>query len=770
MQKGDSGSGRATAPKLGPFASSVLQVTDLDNRCMCLVTSDVPRVLTQVTDPTPTSPEKKIKPQVASVVITSQPESSPRSLKLDQSTSMSYNYVQTIQQQSPITPSVQHYVQNDTAFSKNSNFSGKNSHPQIATHSVSTPKVVIPMSSSKAYASDFVTYEESPARDGNENSKKRKHEGEPNYGTNSSPTKDQRTASNESLSQLRVLVQDIFEAEDQSQSNIPAADAYIRSQFLIPALHEEQETLTISSATHVRLETLLHKLLNVGRFGDVPVDDLLRLQRLCEGSLTAADALDLQIDSSWVAEGFASWVSRLETLDAALRSAKTVMRIITGEREEKQLYSEELLQSVLKVVKKALDNVIVPIIEARSSGTTSNIFEGVTEHKKVVSQLLYDTIKVMTLLVSLLAKVEMAETIVTGIEFLATPLLFVESSYNEKDSVLGNHKIESLRRTAMDLISTIFLRYSEQRNFLFNEILTSMQKLPVNEKHARQYKLTEGRSIMLVSALIMELVQTNAKFSSGVRKQATHESDLGDKKDQEDINGSSDEELSEPTKFPQESSMLEGLRRDANFFVDNATKGAQYVVTFLMQRASGTAKTGESPHRQHLDIFVQDLIAVLGAPEWPAAELLLRMVFASCRNVAESPKSSAPAKNMALELLGMMGSAISDLVSNTRQMAKSLDSQDSALNDHLRQMLDDFSEGSLESGDLVVWEGPYHTVVEHLQRTNLDDTQSTSAQAFHLAQWAKALTFCNPKANSDSSKLVLKLQQTLSGVTWVTSR
>ena len=633
-----------------------------------------------------------------------------------------------------------------------------------------TPKVVIPVSSSRTYASDFVTHEDSTTRTSTEAPKGRQHQSESKSEMNSSLTKDQRTAANESLNQLRDLIRDIFEAEDLSQPNPPGGDSCVKTQYLVTVVHEGRETLTLSSATHVKLESLLHKLITVARFGDVPAEDLQHLQRLCESSLTSIDSLDFQIDSSWDAEGFASWISRLGVLDAALYSAKTTLRIMTGGREERQLYSEELLQNLLNVVKRVLDNVIIPIVEARSSGTMSNIFEGVTEHKKVISQLLFDNTKVMALLVKLLSQVEVAETIITGIEFFVTPLLFVENSYNEKDSILGSHKIESLRRTAMDLILIIFSRHQEQRSFLFNEILTSLQKLPVNERHARQYRLTEGKSVMLVSALIMELVQISAKSSHGAKKQSSYGRDSPAKAKQENGCGSSDEEASTTADIPQEISTLQGLSRDANFLVDNATKCAQYVVTFLIQRASGTAKTSESPHRQHLDMFVQDLIAVLGAPEWPAAELLLRMIFASCRNIAESQKSTAPAKNMALELLGMMGSAISDLVSNTRHVSKSIDNQGSDLSEHLRQMLDEFMEGSLESDDLIMWEGPYHIVVEYLQRNSSVDEQCSSAQAFHIAQWAKALTSGDLKGNAERTKLVLRLQQTLSGASWVTSK
>jgi len=230
-----------------------------------------------------------------------------------------------------------------------------------------------------------------------------------------------------------------------------------------------------------------------------------------------------------------------------------------------------------------------------------------------------------------------------------------------------------------------------------------------------------------------------------------------------------DLDKSEDTDHPDTSTTMQKLSKNATFLIDHATKSAQYFIKYIIQRAQRTAKTSESPHRQHLDMFVQDFIAVLGVPEWPAAELLLRTVFASCRNIAELPKSLAPAKNMALELLGMMGQAISDLVSNTCQAAKSLENQDSEFSGYLRQMLDDYMGGSLESNELVMWDGPYHAIVEYLESNSSDDLQIRSAHAYYLAQWAKAASSGGLKADAKSERLAFELAQMLAGVKSVVS-
>lgn len=643
--------------------------------------------------------------------------------------------------------------------------------------------VIIPPFSAESRRSDFITYDEHSAKDKGQ-SRKRKRDSEGQLGEHQSQTKDQRAASHETLRQLQEVIQDVFEAEDQSQPDGMEAIS-INTQYFISTYHEDHEILTLAPAVHIRLESLLHKVIALGRFGDIPVEHLQRLQRLSVGALASAESAELHIEVECSADDFASWVSKLVAVDVGLRSARSILRIMTGGREEKQLFSEELLQSLLGVVKKVLDSCIIPIVELRSSGSTSGLFEAASSSKKILSQLLFDAQKVMALLAKLLVKVEVTEIIVTKIEFFATPLLFVDNAHSEKESIFGIQKFESLRRTAMDQIATIFSRYPEQQISLFDEILTSLHKLPVTEKHARQYRLAEGKSIMLVSALVMQLVQTSASRSISATGKASHQklplsdSDGGSGSDSSegkhlkpshrDVEDCDDSDESEDINHPHPNITMQKLSQSATFLIDHATKSAQYFVKYIVQRAQRTAKTSESPHRQHLDMFVQDFIAVLGVPEWPAAELLLRMVFASCRNIAELPKSLAPAKNMALELLGMMGQAISELVSSTCQAAKSLENQDSEFDGYLRQMLDDYVEGSLESSELVTWDGPYHAIVEYLEANSSDDLQIRSAHAYYLAQWAKAASSGDLKPDTKSERLALNLKKMLTGANSVAS-
>lgn len=632
--------------------------------------------------------------------------------------------------------------------------------------------------SSEARPRDYVNLPDD--RSGTDSSRKRKRDQEHGACGIRAETKDQRAISDEAVRRLQELIHDLFEADDQLQSDASGGAKADATQYFVSSCYEDAESHTISSALHIRLESLLQKVISLGRYPDVPFESLCRIQSLCGGALFSAESSDFHAEPASSTDDDSKWVQGVEAFDLGLRSTRTILRVMAGGREEKKIYSEELLQNVLRVIEKVLSSCIIPIVEARNTGSGSTIFEIASGHRKIVSQLLYDVNKVMSLLAELLGKVEIAESVVTTIEFLATRLLFIENAHSEKESVLGIPKFESLRRTAMDIIAEIFSRYPEQRTFLFDEILTSLQKLPVNRPHARQYKLAEGKSVQLVSALIMRLIQMSATVGVA-KKQSKRESvrqrdGRGDSDDSEedrvdsatsDQDRVSSSEASENEAGTRSRVTIQQLAKHANGLSDDAARNAQYVIRFYVQRAITAPKTGDQPHRHLLDMFAEDLIMVLGLPEWPAAELLLRALLVRMIDIAENKKYNTPAKSMALELLGLMGSAISDLVSTTRHKAATLENQDSVLSGYLRQLLDDYMEAKLESSELLGWEGPYHAVLEYLEQSCLGDKQTASAQGYILTQWAKAVASGNLTAGVETEKLTRRLRKMLSSSQWV---
>merc|ERR1712093_596246 len=183
---------------------------------------------------------------------------------------------------------------------------------------------------------------------------------------------------------------------------------------------------------------------------------------------------------------------------------------MSGGREEKQLYSEDVIQTALSAFKNATETCLIPIVEMRNSGPAAAVFKLFSAQKSHIGNLLSHCRKLFSLVASLVSTIELSETVINTLEFTASRLIFVEKAPSERESIVKISKFDSLRVVAMDVLAQIFLCNPAQRQGIFDEILTSLEKLPVTKQSARQFKLAEGGSIQLVSALIMRLIQTSA--------------------------------------------------------------------------------------------------------------------------------------------------------------------------------------------------------------------------------------------------------------------
>ena len=553
---------------------------------------------------------------------------------------------------------------------------------------------------------------------------------------------DQRQKAEASLDALQNQLLDIFEAEDALQPDTSGLISTTTGHVFMSNSTDENEIPVLTPNIHIRLEQAIRKVIDVDYFKHVAVEHLTRIQKLCEGAVVGAESLSLFIGDGWNESDVEEWARRLETAENGLQAAKILLRIMTAGREEKQLYSQDMVQAILNDQKNVVDACLIPVIETRSSNDTFSILTG---QKKLLSRLLQAAGRLLRLLGDLITKVDVAEDVITTMEFLCSRLIFVENAPLEKDSVLGIQKFEGVRRIAMDVMAQIFARYPAQRHFIFDEILTSLEKLPVTRQSARQFKLSDGKPIQLVSALLMRLVQTSG---SRTTKQARENLERAVTKDEDSDDDDSDSESNFSSKpaYNQRKSSVEpdGLSGDlldlCKPLHDNAQSNSSYVVKFMVQRALTSTKSGDQPYRNLLDIFTEDFLNVLGNTDWPAAELLLRSLLQNMVGLMENDKSTAPAKTMALDLMGIMGSGICDLRVYLRHH-KTTGTDQSVLTPLLLRLADDYHAEKISESDLLSATGPYRLVVEYLcgRDFNFQDRQLQSAQGYYLTVWAKQI-------------------------------
>ncbi|PQE28737.1 AT hook domain-containing protein [Rutstroemia sp. NJR-2017a WRK4] len=547
---------------------------------------------------------------------------------------------------------------------------------------------------------------------------------------------DQREKADAAIRNLREYLQDVFEAENQFQ---PGMDLTGHSYLI-----STDDGVGLSASTQTKIDALLSKVIELGRYRQVPIEDLLRLQKLSEASSKEAETVELKIDEEMGEAEVEALFNHIPQAELGLKSARTSLRLMSGGREEKQLYSEDVIQSALNAFKNIMDRFIVPIVELRSTGSTSSLFKLLSAQKKVILNVLGQCRRLLSLMATLIANIELSETVINSLEFVTSTLIFVENAHAEKDSVLGIAKFDTLRVVAMDVLAQIFFNNPDQRSEIFNEILTSLEKLPVTKQSARQFKLAEGGSIQLVSALIMKLIQTSASKTDDAkekRRRKAADALIGDDDHDTQTNGNTDDNSrarydTESRAVQQHVTAIQELRECVSPLLESARSNATYVVNFIIGRAVKSTKSGDTPYRNLLDLFVEDFITCLNSTDWPAAELLLRLFLFKMVQLAEGDKTAAPAKNMALDLLGSMGAAISELNSHVRKTAAAIEYRDDPMGQALSRMTDEALENRGSVHELVSWKGPFYMSLDYMENRCQSEPQLASGLAFLIAEWA----------------------------------
>lgn len=678
-------------------------------------------------------------------------------------------------------------AQNAATFQRNARISAFGPVPQTPPHaSPGGPAIVIPTLPRGSQRSDYQEFPEVEARAQSGEGLSRKRQPDEFQAENEalSLSLDQRGQSDAVVYALQEQLTNILEAEDLLEPDDTGAVSTEVAQYFEFGQVADSDAPILSPNAQSKLLSTIQNVVSFKRFSEISVEQLSRIRKLCEDSVSTLESISLNVGTEWSELDVEEWVQRVETAGSRLQAARLLLRIMTAGRDEKQLYSEDLVSQAINGLNHIVDMFVVPAVETRNSETNRAMFTIFSTHRKQVGYLLQTCGRVLKLLGDFLIKVDVSESATASVEFLATQLVFVENAHSEKDSAVGIQRFEVIRLVAMDVIAKIFARHVDQRTSIFDDILTSLEKLPVTRQSARQFKLADGKPIQLVSALLMRLVQTcgtssldKTRSKPGANLSAIDKGEDGVTSDEEEPISPAKRVLVLPVEQAQHldgDQALFELNHAVQPLYSSALASAQYVIRFIVQRALTATKTGDQPYRNLLDIFTEDFLSVLGSPEWPGAELLLQALLMTMIGQLQADKTPVPAKNMALDLMGLMGSGISDLQILVRNAMKAIDISESDVSAKLFHIAEDVLEEKQTDMDFIDFDGPWRMVIEHSRETSMDDAQAQGSRGFHTTQWAKsALLVLEPQDVSDDDetnppkKLMLQLRNAVLDPEWM---
>jgi hypothetical protein len=448
--------------------------------------------------------------------------------------------------------------------------------------------------------------------------------------------KDTKTKNAQLVEETRSYLDEIFEAEDELEADTSEQSGIVRSNMF--DLRHADKRLT-SHTTSVLLN-VLRRASNASQLGHIELDTLARLLKILTRSITTADANRLRALEEDVSDENAKlWLQHVDAAHNAMLSSLCVLEILLSGREGKQISFEETLLSMIDTARSVFEDLFLRWFRLPSSKLGS-----AGQHKSILSQLLSTNVQFLQHAARLLASSDVPENVLSRIEFMAIAIIFTEAPPKDHPTCSVS-TVEALKLNSMAVLQAIFVKFTAQRRFILEEVLTSLNKLSTARSGARQYKLSDGRSIQLASALLLHLVQASAVI--GPEQQEAFKLQRT------------------PSKVKQEGEDdAEGILQDASgisaalyTFVDRlraATMTASFIVNFLTSKTLKSTKainTEDSSLRALLESFIEDFLAVLVMPEWPAAEILLRLMTRQMIAMVDDSKSGAQIKSFALDNL-----------------------------------------------------------------------------------------------------------------------
>ncbi|KRZ09115.1 Nipped-B-like protein, partial [Trichinella zimbabwensis] len=437
-----------------------------------------------------------------------------------------------------------------------------------------------------------------------------------------------------------------------------------------------------------------------------------------------------------------------ERLQRSVDAAYVVLTVMTSAFMPKQVYIEDAIERITSCTKSMLESIIYPIydstyrliVDSKDGKLDDAMLKALkkakssTKSSRSVQKVYCRLAEVISALGELVSIQSLTDTTVLQMSSLGVNSFFVEN-------------ISDLQMSSLRLLSTVFGRYEKHRQLILEEILASLYRLPTAKRGIRSYRqassdyaelelfnrlvfrLNSECSIQMVTALIMQLMQTI--ICHALRVSDTDHADDLEHKTVATLEGHQKQKVAEEVRSRVLTAYEVAIRTAHNF------------LSVFLKKC--TTKC-EEDYKSLFEDFVRDLLSALNRPEWPVAELLLKLLGTVLQKHCCSKQGEVNTRVAALEYLGMVAARI-------RRDVKLSMNEDALLGNLVRKFIADaslcnpfeiYAKHEEENGKQDVQKDVElkKKVLQKALNFYLMDLRSRHntiefARRFHIAQWIR---------------------------------
>ncbi|EZA57826.1 Nipped-B-like protein [Ooceraea biroi] len=516
-------------------------------------------------------------------------------------------------------------------------------------------------------------------------------------------------------------IETIFENTEDATANADLEDdGDVSPEMLIPKyqLHD--------------LCTEAAKLKTLGAMESIPTDRLVRLLNILEKNIRDGARVSPLVDPDDDVEEGRLWMQlAMERVQRAVDASLIALHIMTSSNMPKTVYLEDVIDRIVLFMKFQLQNTIYPsfdpVYKIDTKNKTNNYNSSGRKKrghmKEVREKSILQVYNKMHELVGLLAELlniqVLTDTSVLHASSLGVAPFFVES-------------VSDLQLSALKLVTVIFTKYEKHRRLLLDDILASIARLPSSKRSLRTYRLNSEDHIQMLTALVLQLIQCVVVLS-----------DTKSKEDDE--------------KKPSHI--------DADVFIINryetATRIAGNFLTVFLNKCG--SKGEEIDYRPLFENFVQDLLATVNKPEWPAAELLLSLLGNLLVGHFSNKSSDMSLRVASIDYLGVVAARLrKDAVSSQcklstiDQIIRDIKLEQQKDSDY-DQIKDKEIPGLNEDEERTVF--LQKVLLDYLAVNGTKDSALGYARHFYLAQWYRDCTLEKSRVGQSKNSPSKKIQK-----------
>ncbi|XP_070165379.1 nipped-B protein [Polyergus mexicanus] len=452
------------------------------------------------------------------------------------------------------------------------------------------------------------------------------------------------------------------------------------------------------------------KLKTLGAMESIPTDRLVRLLNILEKNIRDGARVSPLVDPDDDVEEGRLWMQlAMERVQRAVDASLIALHIMTSSNMPKTVYLEDVIDRIVIFMKFQLQNTIYPSFDPVYKIDTKNKTDNFNSSgrkkrghmKEVREKSILQVYNKMHELVGLLAELlniqVLTDTSVLHASSLGVAPFFVES-------------VSDLQLSALKLVTVIFTKYEKHRRLLLDDILASIARLPSSKRSLRTYRLNSEDHIQMLTALVLQLIQCVVVLSDS--KSSKEE-----------------EEEKKPSHV------------DSDVFIINryetATRIAGNFLTVFLNKCG--SKGEEIDYRPLFENFVQDLLATVNKPEWPAAELLLSLLGNLLVGHFSNKSSDMSLRVASIDYLGVVAARLrKDAVSShcklstIDQIIRDIKLEQQKDSDY-DQIKDKEIAGLSEDEERTVF--LQKVLLDYLAVNGTKDSALGYARHFYLAQW-----------------------------------